>query len=147
MDKRDEIIKRLNSVQKKEKAIRKELESLDYDNRLKDAMQYTGKYFKKNDTKESEYFRGMYIYGVDKETCQPKGLEISYWSDKDDWFSIENEYNFTMRGYDDEKDRWIEITKEEFELRYSQVQARINKAYITNDPTFGTKKQKNGKTN
>ncbi len=138
MDKRQEILDRLNALRDQAKEVKKELDDLDYTDRLANAIVYRGKYYKEIQKYHDEYFRGVYVYNIDLETCECKGMEISYWSNKDDWFSIQNEHDFKVRGYDDDEDTWIEITKEEFDNHYSQVHSRINKAYMTNDPTFGT---------
>ncbi len=139
--KREEIVKRLNAIQKQENAVRKELESLDHKERLADATQYYGKYYKENVVSKhnKKYFRCVFVYAVDKKACQPIAMEISYWSDKDDWFSIQNYHHFRVRDYDDTEDKWVEITKTEFDKHYTEVRSRINKARLS------YKKKQNGK--
>ncbi len=140
MDKREEIVGRLNALDYQRKEVRKELEVLDYESKLAESKKYEGKYYKTIEKFHPQHFRCAYVYTVCTESCEPKAIEISYWADKYDWFNIENEHNFRLRGYDDDEDTWTEITKEEFDEHYSQVHDRINKTYMTNDPTFGTKK-------
>lgn len=60
-------------------------------------------------------------------------LSISYWKDNETaYYTIEYYNHFHPKKWDDDIDKWIEITKEEYQLHYDEVQKRISFALSTN---------------
>ena len=129
METREELVEQLTSIQKKEKEVRKKINSIDYENKLKEAEKNVGKYFIEL-TGSDGYFRCAYVYGVDKVDCSPLVLDVHYWKDQEKgWFAIEFSSHFSVRNYDDSEDSWVEIDKETFSEHYEEVQRRISLAF------------------
>lgn len=126
MEKREEIVSRLTAVLLQEKEIRKELDTLDYRLKLEQANVYAGKYFRERNESNPEYIRCIFVHSIDKETCEPKAIEVSYWTAiYDDHYHIGNSSNFNPKKWNEE-DLYIEITKEEFYLCYAKALEIIN---------------------
>lgn len=123
-NKRQEIIDRLNIVEAQEKVIREELNAFDYDNKFKEASQYIGKYYKEINDSISNYNSVFFVHGIKKETCELDCIHVSYWIDNDDWYSIENHSYFNLKEWDG-KDKYVEITDEDFIKHYNEAQRRI----------------------
>ena len=127
---REKLKEKLTAIKKQEEEVRKQIEELDYNEKLKDASQYEGKYFKEVDkhNKENKYVRCLFIYSTDKERCEPMSLLIGYWKDNDkSYFNIEYYGHFHPGKWDDDdREKWIEISKEEYTQHYNEVQKRIS---------------------
>lgn len=125
---RDEIIEELDKIGKQEKELRGKLKTIDYERNLSNAKQYEGKYFKQADSYHEEHVRCLFVYGIDKENCNPECLSLSYWKDKYSWFEIEYYHSFNPNRWDEDNTEWCEITKQEYDHHYEEVQKRISMA-------------------
>ena len=130
---RKKLVEQLMQLQEQEKQIREQLNSMDYDQRFADAKQYEGRYFKENEEYHKECIRCLYVYSTDKVNCTPMSLCISYWLDNEDSYFTIDFYSlfYPKKWVDDDGDKWIEISKEEYMEHYEQVQRRIVKAIKT----------------
>jgi hypothetical protein len=125
---RQDIVNKINSLSDQIKEAREDLEKLDYADRLANAKQYENKYYMEVQDHHVAHVRCVFVYGTNTETCEPKAVEIRYWSDNNDWFCVENHSNFRMRDWDEDKDKWKLITEKEFLDHYHQVIGRVNAA-------------------
>ena len=124
-DKRQEILTRLMLVQEQEQEIHKELKAFDYEDRFAQANIYVGKYYKEPNKHRDDYVRCVFVHGINLESCELNSMAIHYWKDQDDWYGIEYHNHFKLKDYDDNEDKFFEITKEEFILHYAEVLKRI----------------------
>ena len=68
----------------------------------------------------------LYVYEID-EQCIPQSIIVSYFTDTDNYFGIEQYHHFNPDNtYSD--DKWVEIDKEEFETHFNIVQDKITKS-------------------
>ena len=116
-------------VMEEEKQLRKQLDALDYYERLAAAAEYVGKYFMEANRFPDENIRCVYVYGTDPRSCETKSIQISYWKDQNDYFEIQYSSLFDPKKWEEE-DKWEMITKSEFECHYYEVMKRINSAII-----------------
>ncbi len=123
--KREEIVSRLRANQNQQQEIRKELDAIDYEERFAEANQYVGKFFREIYKTNDEYFRCFYVYDIDKVECRTKTLEISYYANQDEFYSIEYYNHFHPKNHDEE-DKYEVITEEEFKKHYNEILRRIN---------------------
>lgn len=124
---REELVGKLIEIRNQEKEIRKELDKLDYEKRFEDSKKYLGKcYIEKTEIK-SDYVRCIYVYSIDKDSCDTKSLCVHYYGDlNDSYFGIEYDSHFNPKKWGEE-DKWIEITKDDFMEHYNVIQSRISK--------------------
>lgn len=125
MDKREEIVSRLNAIQEQEDVIRKELNAYDYENRFAKAGAYKGKYYQEKNKHHPNYIRCVFAYDVDEKSCELKSIEVSYWKDQQDWYKLEFNNHFNPSQWAEDNEKWIEISKEEYLEHYAEVQKRI----------------------
>lgn len=130
---REKLVEKLINIKKQAEKIRKQLDNIDYEERFNIAKQYEGRYFKEVDNYHNGYIRCLFVYSTDKEQCNPMSLSISYWKDNETaYYTIEYYNHFHPKKWDDDIDKWIEITKEEYQLHYDEVQKRISFVLSTN---------------
>ncbi len=126
MDK-EKLVQQLIAIREQEKELRKQLDAVDYDERFKDAKQYEGRYFKEVNDHHKESVRCLFIYDTDKESCRPMALCVSYWiGNETAYFEIGYYGHFHPKQWEDDVDKWVEVSKEEFEHHYEEVQKRIS---------------------
>lgn len=123
-DKRQEIVNRLHIADSELDSIRKELQAFDHDNKLKEASQYLGKYYKQKNEHHKESVDVIFVHGIKEADCELLTICVRYWIGIDYIYTIENHYNFNPKQWDEE-DKYIEITKEEFIEHYNEAQRRI----------------------
>jgi len=119
--KRQDIVKELNIAQEKARELRNQLEEFDREERLKKANSYLGKCYIASD-EMSDYIRCLYVYNVN-EQCIPDTVYVSYFKDSNVHFQIESYGSFP--GYDEDDNKWVEISKQEFENHYNHVQTLV----------------------
>lgn len=124
---RKELVEKLNAIREEEKQIREQIDIIDYQNKFNDAKQYEGKYFKEVNPYHNNNVRCLFIYGTDKDRCEPMALSISYWIDNEtSYFDIQYYPHFHPKKWnDDDDDKWIEISEDEYIQHYNEVQKRI----------------------
>lgn len=125
MKRREELAKQLRDLNIKSLEIRKEINALDFEQKIKESEVYLNKYFLEickgvND----KYIHIVFVYGID-ENCEPKSIRCSYLVDNVDFFQLENSTTFNPKKWDDE-DNFIEISKEEFYKHYEIIKEKIN---------------------
>jgi hypothetical protein len=124
---REKLLEQLTSIRKQEEEISKQIDAIDYEERLNDAKQYEGRYFKDVSTNNKEYIRCLFVYGTDEKNCTPNSLCVNYWENNEEYhFKIEDYDYFRPKHFDEDIDKWIEISKEEFQQHYNEVQRRIS---------------------
>ena len=128
---REKIVKEIKELEDKARELRKKLDSVDHEENLKKINVYKGKFFINNTSlrEHDQYFRLIYVYDIDKETCTVKSIEITYYVGSEDWFNVDYYEQFNPVRYSDSEDDWVETKKEEFDKHFKEVQRRINKAY------------------
>ncbi len=131
---RNTLIERLILLQEQESQVRKQLNALDYEDKIKHEKQYEGKYFKEVYQNDSEYVRCLFVHSTDINSCEPKSISVYYYRDHNDHFQIEFYSLFDPKKYGEEE-KWIEIKKEEFDKHYWEVMKRINLAISDKSPT------------
>jgi hypothetical protein len=126
-EKRDDLVAKLIELRNQEKAIRKELDSLDYSERLSAAKKYVGKYFRDYDGRDKEYVRCLFVHGIDTESCDPMCILVSYYDNiQSQYFTIESYSHFNPEKWEEHGDKWIEIKEEEYIKHYIEVQKRFS---------------------
>lgn len=124
------LVEELQRLQKQEDNLRKKIDDIDYKKKLAAVMKYEGKYFMEEEGEGAhKHISCMFVYAIDSTSCELKSIAIRYWEDKDNYFGIEFSALFNPEKYRDEK--WIEISKEEFEKHYQEVQKTIIRALTT----------------
>ncbi len=122
---RDKLIEELMLIREQENKIKNQLNILDYEERLKNAKLYEGRYFKEIDN-TSEYVRCLFVYSVDVVSCQFMSICINYYTNiETTYFGIEYYNHFNPSDTD-----WVEIPKEEFLEHYNEVQRRISDIFV-----------------
>lgn len=122
---REELVKQLTALRKQEDEIRKQIEKYDYDNKFSKVKVYLGKYYKETGIHhDDENNRCLYVYDINKESCELQALSVHYWTDNDTYFGIEYYAHFNPERWD-ENDNWEEITKEEYLIHYNHVQEMV----------------------
>jgi hypothetical protein len=126
-EKRDDLVSKLIDLRNQEKAIRKELDSLDYDEKFSIAKKYEGKYFRDYDKRNKEYIRCIFVHDTNKESCDPMCILVTYYENvMDQYFQIESYSHFNPEKWEEHGDKWIEIKEEEYLKHYEEVQRRIS---------------------
>lgn len=126
--KRQQLQEELNVLFKKQAEIRKALEILDYESNMEKAKEYIGKYYKETGNTE-DFVSCLYIYGINNDNCDPIALNISYYGNTNEYYNISHYTHFNPNKWTEDKDKWIQITKEEYASHYQEVQKRINLAF------------------
>ncbi len=129
---REKLVEQLIAIREQEKEIRKQLDAVDYEERFNNAKQYEGRYFKEVNDHHKESVRCLFVYATDIENCNPMALCVSYWvGNETSYFEIEYYGHFHPKKWDDDIDKWIEISKEEYQQHYEEAQRRISFAVST----------------
>lgn len=128
MEEREKLTEQLIATKNQLKEIREKLEAIDYKDRLSEAKQYEGKFFK--ELRDSDnYVRCLFVYSTDKDRCEPMCLSLNYYLDNEtSYFTIDYDNTFFPKKWDEDDDRWVEISKEEYMQHYNEVQRRISLA-------------------
>jgi hypothetical protein len=71
-------------------------------------------------------------YGIDEKNCDILSLLVTYYPIESQWFEIECYTLFNPNRYDEDGSKWNEITKDEFDQHYQEVQKRITTVYNHN---------------
>lgn len=123
---REKLVEQLKAIREQEKEIRKQLDEVDYEEKLNDAQQYEGRYFKEAKDHHKGSIRCLFVYATEKTNCTPMSLCVSYWEESEtSYFDIEYYGHFNWGGDDD---KWVEIDKDEYLRHYNEVQKRISMA-------------------
>lgn len=122
MKTREELLSQLGELDKQTRVVRKQIEDIDHTKIIEDLNQYNGKCFRERNSQD--YVRCLFVYGIDEENRDTKSILISYFQDQNDHFQIEYYHLFNPKKYNDE-DLWYEVSKEEFDLHYSNVTKMI----------------------
>jgi 3'-phosphoadenosine 5'-phosphosulfate sulfotransferase (PAPS reductase)/FAD synthetase len=126
---REEIADRIIKLREEKAELEKQLEAFDYAERLEKANKYLGKYFKEvSDYKQSVVC--LYVYGIEHKNCDLKTVNLRYYIEEGytDSFEIESSHLFNPDRWEEDKDRYAETTKEEFDKHYAEVMRRIELA-------------------
>ncbi len=127
MNKRDQITRKLISVRKQEEELRKQLATLDYDKRMKDAKKYLGKYYKEIEKyRDTQHIHCLYVYNINVESVDLESINIRYWKKGKTHFEIEYYHMFNPEKWPD--DKFKEITKAEYEKHFKIVMKKITEA-------------------
>lgn len=126
-NKRQGLVNQLQSLQKKESLIRKEIEKIDYSERFSKSKQYVGKCYSLSD----EHIHSVFIYGIDKKTCDLMSLVIHDFSNGEGThFAIEQStLHHPLERHTSYK--YKEISKKKFDEQFKTIQEQIQKAYET----------------
>lgn len=131
---KDDLVSKLIQVRNEEKALRKQLAQLEYEEKYQKNIEYLGRYFKEKSLRKSEndYVRCLFVYEIDKQNCEPMCLCVTYWKGiEDHHFGIEYYSHFRYETDPEEYScTWEEITKEEFYIHYNDVQRRISESIL-----------------
>ena len=123
---REDIVKELNELQSRISDARTRLDKFDFEEKFNSVSKYLGKYYKEDDELFKTHIRCLYVYEID-EQCIPQSIIVSYFTDTDNYFGIEQYHHFNPDNtYSD--DKWVEIDKEEFETHFNIVQDKITKS-------------------
>lgn len=111
-------------LQRQLSEVNSELESMSHAQRLADALEWVGKYFKEKQEHNKNYHVAVFVCGVDEKNCELKSISVSYWEDQDDFYQIESTSTFNPNRWEEDRERWIEIDKIEFMHVHDEAQKR-----------------------
>jgi len=131
--KREEIVDKLFELRRQSKELSRQLNELDHENRFQESKKYLGKYFiEKQDKSLSDCVRCLFVYDINKDSCEPMCICVTYWKNmSDSYFNIEYYLHFNPDKLE-EVDQWKEINRSEFMVHYTEVQKRISECVIKN---------------
>jgi hypothetical protein len=131
--KREEIVDKLFELRRQSKELSRQLNELDHENRFQESKKYLGKYFIEKQGKSfSDVVRCLFVYDINKDSCEPMCIGVSYWKNiSDSYFNIEYYGHFNPEKWEEE-DQWEEITRAEFIVHYTEAQKRISECVIKN---------------
>jgi len=126
-NKRPELLKQLQSLRKKESEIREQIDKIDYSERFLKAKRYIGKCYSLSD----EHIHSVFIYGIDKKTCDLMSLVIHDFSNGEGThFAIEQStLHHPLERHTSYK--YKEISKKKFNEQFKTIQEQIQKVYET----------------
>ena len=114
MKKREELVIELNKIQDLEKDLHLQIQTLDYEKNLSEVNVFLGKYYQNKNEHHPECIRCIWVYGIEPINCELNSIEVHYWSNKNDWYNIQNNTTFNPKRWEDDYDQWDKITKEDF---------------------------------
>lgn len=122
---REELVAKMQVLSKEVSNIRKDIDMIDFNSKIDHYNSYIGKYFRKED----KYMDVCCVYcsSVDTERRQIVALHVSYYTDSEQHFHIQNEDYFDPLNEYTDNDIWVEIDKSEFYKHYNHVQSIIKK--------------------
>lgn len=126
-NKRPELLKQLQSLQKKESLIRKEIENIDYSEKFSKSKQYIGKYYSLSD----EHIHSVFIYGIDKKTCDLMSLVIHDFSNGEGTHFVIEQSTLHHPLERHTSYKYKEISKKKFNEQFKTIQEQIQKVYET----------------
>lgn len=125
---KQKLLLKFNELGKQRNKIKERIDIIDYKDRLKESKQFEGKFYREN-SDANDIVRCVFVYSTNKVNCEPMGLFISYWKDNlDNYFDITSCYSFNPKKWEDDRDKYVEITKKEYMSHYQQVFKRIRLA-------------------
>lgn len=128
MNERNLLVEELKAINKKRSEINDQLEAIDHETNLNKVKQYLGKCYK--EVYNGGCIRCLFVYSIDEKNCDLLSLLLTYYPTEANWFQIECYTLFNPERHDeDDSSKWEEITKDEFNQHYLEVQYRIKKAY------------------
>jgi hypothetical protein len=123
---RQEIIDRTVTLRRELKDLRGKLEQVDYDERYAEASKFINRSFIEVDSRSNGRICCVYVFGIEPVNCTTKAIQVSYYPENDMHFSIEYDYHFNPESIESSR-KFTEISREEFQLHYDQVQLIIAK--------------------
>lgn len=127
---RQKLVEELQALNKKKTEIHNQLDIIDYEKNLNAAKQYLGKCYL--EAYNGDCIRCLFVYGIDEKNCNILSLLVTYYPIESQWFEIECYTLFNPNRYDEDGSKWNEITKDEFDQHYQEVQKRITTVYNHN---------------
>ena len=125
--KRQELISRQVLLRKESKKISEELEQMDFDRIHAETVIHLGKYYKTIEKYNLKHHNYHHVYKIIE--LELKSINVSYWDDNDDSYDINTYGRFYYREHNNGevpfKERYVEVTKEEFELALEHVKSLI----------------------
>jgi hypothetical protein len=127
-DKRKDLIAQLEFLRKKESKIRKQIEAIDYSERFLKAKKYVGKCYSLSD----EHIHSVFIYAIDKKTCELQSLVIHDFGNGDGThFAIEQSNLHNPQEKRSFSYKYKEISKKKFYEQFDIIHNQIKKIYET----------------
>lgn len=130
---REEIEKRRKDIEIEDQNLIGMLNDLDRDRRVGYLNQFVGKCYKQKHFEPGAFINScscLMVYKVDEKRLKAWSISVTYWDNDPEfipeYFGIESSDLFDPENEDMKK--WIEITKEEFNTHYNEVEKRINLA-------------------
>jgi len=123
---REELVELLVKNQNESQAIRNAVDEIDYDKKYAEQSKFVGNYYKEINKHNNSSIICYYVYGINKDNCDLKTLEISYYLKDDLYYSIEYRSFFDPNNKDSIMSKVKKITKKEFEKHYNKVLEIIN---------------------
>lgn len=131
-NKRTQLVNELKELRKRENDLEEQIHEFDKEEVMAKLNKMLGKCFIDKEKYDEEFTElneltekridCYFLYGINFKNEEFKAIRVNYYTDTDDYFSIENS-SFSLY-FDNEK--YKEITKEEFNSYYSEVKRKIN---------------------